>query len=670
MKTIFRGTRSVGIAAKILAVVGLLAIAAAAIAGAGIHAIQVYSFHVEELRRAAERAIAGEQVNGLINAVVMDSRGIYMSRDVTEAEKFAKPLLVNLAAIEARMAYWVERLPPAEAGSLDAAKGQVADFVALRTEMVRAERERGPKAADTIGNNDANRANRQALNTSIAALATLNSQVVGRLVAALALFRVDMLFWLTVLSAGGILGAVALAAIVVVGGVTRPLVRITAAMHGLAAGAVDVAVTGHGRGDEVGRLANALEVFRAQAVENRRLAREQIERSTQAAEERRAALMGLADAVETEIKTALADIHRRTDGVAAAAEEMTASARRTGSAALSVEGAASHSLDNAQTVAGAAEELAASIREIGSRVACSAAMAGQAVCAGRDTSASIDALNQTVGRIGAVAELISGIAAQTNLLALNATIEAARAGDAGKGFAVVASEVKQLAAQTARCTGEIARHIADVRTATANSVGAVRRIEHTIEEIDAVAASIATAVEQQGAATAEIARNVAGIAEVATGMSARIREVTAEAEQTGGQASRVHADAGRLADQVRDLGQIVVRIVRSSTGDVERRHFRCVSADIPVEVRLNGEQPRPVRIADLSEAGARLLGATGAAPGMSGILLPGWMGWKEPLSFTVMRGDLDGFGIRFQANDAVRDALRALAEKLASRQAA
>ena len=94
--------------------------------------------------------------------------------------------------------------------------------------------------------------------------------------------------------------------------------------------------------------------------------------------------------------------------------------------------------------------------------------------------------------------MIGEIAARTNLLALNATIEAARAGEAGKGFAVVASEVKQLATQTARSTAEIARHIAQVRAATGASVDAVQRIETTIGEMNAIAGSIAAAVEQQG----------------------------------------------------------------------------------------------------------------------------------------------------------------------------
>ena len=168
--------------------------------------------------------------------------------------------------------------------------------------------------------------------------------------------------------------------------------------------------------------------------------------------------------------------------------------------------------------------------------------------------------------------MIGEIAAKTNLLALNATIEAARAGDAGKGFAVVASEVKALATQTARSTEEIARHIGQVRSATGASVAAVGRIEQTIGEINAIAGSIAAAVEQQGAATAEIARNVAETAAAANEMTERTTEVSAEAEQTG-QRSRRRCGTTRRAlnTAVGELRHSVIRVVRTSTAEVDRR---------------------------------------------------------------------------------------------------
>jgi methyl-accepting chemotaxis protein len=479
-----------------------------------------------------------------------------------------------------------------------------------------------------------------------------------------------MIPWLSSLSAGGIVCVVVLVAFLVVGGVTRPLTRIAGAMNSLAAGATDVAVTDHGRGDEVGRLAAALEVFRAQTLENQRLAREQIDQAERATKERRDALRGLADSVEAEIRTALTDIHRRTDGVAEAAAAMSGSAERTGTAAASVAGSASRSLDNARMVAEAADQLTESIREISSQASRSAEMAGQAVRAGQDTRTSIDVLNRTVSRIGAVADLIAGIASQTNLLALNATIEAARAGDAGKGFAVVANEVKQLAAQTARSTGDIGRHIADIRAATNDSVGAVGRIEQTIAEIDSVAASIAAAVEQQGAATAEIARHVAGTAAAASDMTVRIQEVSAEAEETGQQAGGVRTDAGRLADQVRDLGQVVVRAVRSSTNDVDRRLYRRIPADVAVQISLNGGPRAAARIADLSEEGARLLGRMDAVPGTAGSLYAASLGLTESLPFTVVRAGRDSLAVRFDTSAATRAGLRGVAERLAAQEAA
>ncbi len=188
------------------------------------------------------------------------------------------------------------------------------------------------------------------------------------------------------------------------------------------------------------------------------------------------------------------------------------------------------------------------------------AVVARAVAAAAETRKTIEALNARVEQIGAVADIIGEIATRTNLLALNATIEAARAGDAGKGFAVVASEVKALATQTASSTQEISRHIGDMRAAALASVNAVTLIEQTIDEVNAIAGSIAAAVEQQGAATAEIARNVAGTAAAANEMTSRVTEVSAEAGQNiGRRAAEVRDSTTEMKQAVEQLKHQVVR---------------------------------------------------------------------------------------------------------------
>jgi methyl-accepting chemotaxis protein len=277
----------------------------------------------------------------------------------------------------------------------------------------------------------------------------------------------------------------------------------------------------------------------------------------------------MAETIETETASALHQIGARTQAIAQTAGSMKASATRTGASARDAAAAAGQAQANTQTVAGAAEQLAVSIHQINDRMSQSAAVVGRAVAAGADTRCSIEALSHEVEHIGAVAGMIGEIAARTNLLALNATIESARAGDAGKGFAVVAAEVKQLAAQTARSTEEIARHIHQVRSATEASIAAVTRIETTITEMDAISGSIVVAVEQQGTATAEIARTVTETANAANQMTSRINAVSVEAVDTDRHAADVHDSTVALNQAVDELRQSVIRVVRTSTAELK-----------------------------------------------------------------------------------------------------
>ena len=407
---------------------------------------------------------------------------------------------------------------------------------------------------------------------------------------------------------GGAIVAVTLfAAWLVNRDIVGPLSSLMGAMRRLAQNELTIAIPGTARRDEMGDMAKTVLVFKESALAVQQLRQEQEQDRAQAETEKRSALVGMADTIETETGAALEQIRRRTAAMTATADAMSASAERTGAAASSAAQAAGQAMANAQSVAGAAEQLTASIHEIGSQMSQSAAVVGRAVAAGSEARATIEALNQQVERIGAVADMIGEIAARTNLLALNATIEAARAGDAGKGFAVVASEVKALASQTARSTHEISQHINQVRAATGASVAAVTRIERTITEVNEIAGSIAAAVEQQGAATAEIARNVSETASAANEMTARTAEVSSEAGETGRQASEVRGNATGLADAMEELRHSVNHAVRTSTNEVDRRKHRRRPCLLEATVVCEGKQEAAV-IHDVSERGCYLVG--------------------------------------------------------------
>ena len=335
----------------------------------------------------------------------------------------------------------------------------------------------------------------------------------------------DAAFHATLLRLGSIGGVILLIVVLTAWLINRDiggsLGKLKAAMERLAKGELSTEIPGIARRDEVGSMADAVRVFK-EHMENERLTAAQEQQHRQEAAEKHAVLLAMVDRIESETTKAISEVGAHAAAMTATAEEMTASATRTGNSAQAAATTSAQALINAQTVARAADKLSAAIREISVQVEQSGAIVGRAVAAGTETRSTIEALNEQVGRIGAVADMIGEIAGKTNLLALNATIEAARAGEAGKGFAVVAAEVKALATQTARATQEIAQHIAQVRDAMGVSVAAVEQIEQTIGEIDAIAHAIAGAVQAQGAATAEIAHNVAKSASAANEMTSRV----------------------------------------------------------------------------------------------------------------------------------------------------
>ncbi|MCX7377146.1 MAG: methyl-accepting chemotaxis protein [Alphaproteobacteria bacterium] len=336
-------------------------------------------------------------------------------------------------------------------------------------------------------------------------------------------------------------------------GLVTPVRALTGTMDTLAAGQLNTTVTGTDRRDEIGTMARSVETFRQGLVEVERLKAEQETLKQRAELEKRAAMNTLADRFQASVGSVVGTLSSASTELTAAAGSMASIAEETSRQATTVASASEQATVNVQTVAAAAEELAASVSEISRQVAQSTQIAGQAMGEVAQTNQTVQGLTGSVSRISEVVRLISEIASQTNLLALNATIEAARAGDAGKGFAVVASEVKHLATQTARATEDITGRINEIQSATGQSVEAIDRVNHVIQQMNEISLAIASAVEEQGAATQEIARNVAQAADGTQLVSANILQVTQASAETGTAASQVQASSAEVTQQAEGL---------------------------------------------------------------------------------------------------------------------
>jgi methyl-accepting chemotaxis protein len=539
------------IAAKLYAIFALMATTTIALSVVAVSGARHHAALTDEFESANAGTWNVERINGLIYAVVMESRGVYMSEDLVTSKVYADGIL----KFNKQIAKVVEELKRSVQGE-DAElfkqfSGRIATFIEFRKELARLGTEVSPAAGREWGDNDANRSVRKALNTDLDSLTDIYGKRAKRVYGEIDRGIDKTAVWLTLLVFFAVMLAIS-GAWVISRSVAKPIAEITRVTEAVAAGEASVAIPFSERSDEIGALARSIAVFQRAMRSNEELnktVRSDAEMRTQ----RQEMMSNEISRFSAEVEATLAELGRISDQMLAASTELAGAADDASAKTDRATSASAEASSNVRDIASAADELSASVNEIDRQVAQSNAIATKAVNEAGRTNLAVKELDEAAARIGDVVKLITGIAEQTNLLALNATIEAARAGDAGRGFAVVAGEVKALAGQTSRATEEIATQIAGMQRATVRSIEAITAIEHIIREIGDISGAIAAAVTEQGAATAEIARSV----EIA---AKRTVETADEVNLVGTATEGTRSSAGAVKTVADDLGSVAGRI--------------------------------------------------------------------------------------------------------------
>jgi methyl-accepting chemotaxis protein len=431
---------------------------------------------------------------------------------------------------------------------------------------------------------------------------------------------------------------------------------MTTAMARLAGGDVEVFIPAAGQRDEIGHMADAVLVFKQQAIENLRQAQQLKAAELEAVRLRTQAVLDMAATVEHETTSAIEAIAVNAREVDRATQDMSQFASSVAIDTQSVAVASEQALANSQAVAAAAEQLSSSIHEISAQIARTSQITQHAVISGESAAGTMHSLKEAVSKISEVTRLIGEIASQTNLLALNATIEAARAGEAGRGFSVVAAEVKNLAAQTARSTDDINRQIAEIQTVTDAAVNAMTDVGNRVREIDGATTAIAAAIEQQGAATGEIARNVSQTTSAALEVAAKIQNVSTNAEHVRGRANDVRACIGEVTNSINGMQEVLVRVVRTSTADANRRMSTRYAITARGQVFDGAGRQHEAEALDISETGVRMRCNWEMRAGETGALKI--QGFASALPFVVRYADSGNLHVELELSEPLSASYR------------
>src|SRR5882724_9540108 len=378
-----RVTSRFSLAARLYSTFALIALLTAAITVLSDYNTRRNAELTEAVDLASRAALNVERVNSLVYAVVMESRGIYMSSEPAAVKKYGDGLLAFNERILGVVKNWETLVQADDATQFAVFKKRIEQFIEFRKELVRRGIEIGAAAGREWGDNDANREVRSALNKDLEALSRVYAERSKKLAQQTDANHM-MAFVLTCL---GVLAmvVVVIGVLIIARSVARPLSVITATIKQVADGAEGVQVPHAERSDEIGALARAIKIFQEAMDRNRNL-NSQVLEDSRARDERTRHIEASVDAFREAISGVLRAVTDNATSMRGTAQTIASVSSDASGRAVAASSATEQASSNVSAVASAAEELSASVEEIGRQVRQSASAVEQA---GQPTEKSV-----------------------------------------------------------------------------------------------------------------------------------------------------------------------------------------------------------------------------------------------------------------------------------------
>src|SRR5262249_40753737 len=145
------------IAAKLYTIFALLAAASFALASVAVFNSVRHAGLTAKVEAASQGALNVERVDAMIYAIVMESRGVYMSTDPKVVQVYADGIRQFNKRLAGIMAEWNRLESATGTGHFGEFVGRVDQFMNFREELARRGTEVSPAAGREWGDNDADR---------------------------------------------------------------------------------------------------------------------------------------------------------------------------------------------------------------------------------------------------------------------------------------------------------------------------------------------------------------------------------------------------------------------------------------------------------------------------------------------------------------------------------